>query len=65
MKASSVSLRKTDPQALTLSLIKARQAHWIPLMHKLHTFSNISINLLFYALYNFATKRHANMATQS
>jgi hypothetical protein len=59
-----VSLRQTVLQALTLLLVKAQQAHWIPLMHKLPMFSNTSFNLLFYALYDFATKRHVNMATQ-
>jgi hypothetical protein len=33
------------------------------LMHKLPMFSNTSLSLLFYALYDFATKRHVNMAT--
>ena len=28
-------IQKPVPRALTLSPVKARQAHWIPLMHKL------------------------------
>jgi hypothetical protein len=56
LEASSVSFH--------LSLVKARQAHWIHLMHKLPMFSNISLSLLFYALYDFVTKSHVNMATQ-
>jgi hypothetical protein len=32
-------------------LVKARQAHWIFLMHKLPMFSNTSLIMLFYALH--------------
>jgi hypothetical protein len=45
--------------------LKQRQSYWIPLMHKLPMFfSNTTLSLLFYALYDFATKRHVSMATQ-
>jgi hypothetical protein len=49
-------LQKPVLQALTLSPVKARQTHWIPLLHKLSMFPNTLLALLFYALYDFATR---------
>jgi hypothetical protein len=36
-----------------------------PFDAKLPMFSNTSLSLLFYVVYDFATKRHVSMATQS
>jgi hypothetical protein len=44
--------------------LKQRQAHWIPLMHKLPMLFNHNPQTVILCIYDFAAKRHFNMATQ-